>query len=74
MNKNVIMASVVLAFGVILSGCGQNDSGTSVEEETPPYSKLYPTEVTMDDGHTVQCVMMEGYKSGGLSCDWDNQR
>lgn len=75
MNKNMIMVTIALATGIALSGCSGNNSNTdSVDKNETEYANVYPTEVKTKDGHTVQCVVMEGYKAGGLTCDWDNKK
>lgn len=75
MNKNLIIVAIALTTGIMISGCSGNGSETdSVDKSEAEYANVYPTEVKTKDGRTVQCVVMEGYKSGGLTCEWDNKR
>jgi hypothetical protein len=70
MNKLLIL----LGF-FALAGCETgNESGETYDGT--PYVKsgaagysMYLTEVELSDG--TRCVIAQGYKSGGITCDWD---
>lgn len=54
----VIFASIALVVG--LSGCG--DIAHTVKVRS----------VKTHDDRTVECVIYQAYKGGGIDCDWDH--
>lgn len=86
MKKVTIISAIALSMGIALSGCASNSGDSSgnntntneanYEDEVTKtqHGKIIPVEVKTKDGHTVQCLVLDGYESGGLDCDWDNQQ
>lgn len=74
--KRIIPALAIVA--IALTGCSSGDNGTeSVERNTVPAISNPDTAVfdhALPDGRTVTCIWAKGYKSGGLSCDWDGAK
>lgn len=54
-----------LAAGMLLAGCSESTPGTPVEPDSP-----YKVVHVRVDGRGVTCVVYDGYKEGGISCDW----
>lgn len=86
MKKATIISAIALSMGIALSGCASNSeesnsnntstSDTNYEDSVTKtkHGKIIPVEVKTKDGQTVQCLVLDGYKSGGLDCDWDNKQ
>jgi len=82
-RKVVYGAAIALGFAS-LTGCGASDNPTSGTDGTPVTVNLHQRiniegqtdinlwKVTMSDG-TV-CVVSDGNRSGGVSCDWSLTR
>jgi len=56
----IILVCILLV--ILLVACGPESQSGQVKEVAP---NLYLTEI---DG--MPCVIYQGYKSGGLTCDW----
>jgi hypothetical protein len=54
----------------VLAACG---SAPVSADETTNSSDVHAEVVTLPSGGTVTCVVYEGYKAGGLDCDWGNE-
>lgn len=86
MKKVTIISAIALSMGIALSGCASNSeesnsnntstSDTNYEDSVTKtkHGNIIPAEVKTKDGHTVQCLVLDGYESGGLDCDWDNKQ
>jgi hypothetical protein len=54
-----------------LAGCGADTTSTpSPTDLNQDDTKVRV--VHLDDGRKVTCVIYEGYKAGGISCDWNH--
>ena len=62
--KNVIVLFVVLI--VLLAGC----AGASVEDQDGilQTGQGYTVEYHLVNG--IPCIVYDGYRTGGISCDW----
>lgn len=81
-SLTIFGAAILLSIG--LAGCGAGYDSTQPNEtvETDqtagnpggeadaPYTDVFVQK--LPDGREVLCVWAVGYKSGGLSCDWDS--
>lgn len=71
--------TVTICAALLLTGCGNSanmngaDKDTAVGDGTFGGS-LGDYRVPLDDGRTVTCVVYDGYKAGGVSCDWANAK
>lgn len=65
-TKRLIVAGM-LALG--LAGCSAGPSG-DVATNTDVSGIVVP----LPDGGSVTCVVYEGYKAGGITCDWEGTR
>ena len=63
-TKRLIVAGM-LALG--LAGC-------SAESEAATNTDVSGIVVPLLDGGSVTCVVYEGYKAGGITCDWEGTR
>lgn len=59
-------ALALLAALLLLTGCGS--AGDNVGDKWGTHPQRLP------DGRTVDCVVWDGYKKGGISCDWGHAR
>ena len=82
--RNTICAALTaitltLTLCTALAGCGSASktstpahaiaaTGTTCSEESS--DDIKECIVTLSDTRKVDCVVFEGYKQGGLSCDW----
>ena len=70
---------VVAALAFSLGGCG-NGAKTSEQKGVIADCADYnlsshgfgECELKLHDGRHVACVIMSGYRKGGLSCDWEH--
>lgn len=69
------LAMVLVAVGVLASGCGGEDANPApkapiadVTKGRQPWDELYTVEV---DGR--ECIVWDGDRAGGLSCDWSDR-
>lgn len=70
-RKTRIWAAATAALlATALVGCS-GDKDVSNGEGS---ANLKPVTVKLDDGRSVDCVALIGYKKGGLSCDWESAR
>lgn len=82
--KKILRVSAVLLIGLTaLTGCvggevpaeSSDPAGvTPVEGDERAETTLQVTTVTTPSGDTVECVVLTGYRKGGLSCDWEGSR
>ena len=63
-TKRMIVAGM-LALG--LAGC-------SAESEAATNTDVSGIVVPLPDGGSVTCVVYEGYKAGGITCDWEGAK
>lgn len=69
-----LKATLVLALGLALAGCGPSSS-TAPESDRPPNPGVRVVfEEDLPDGRAVTCIWVRQDTRGGLSCDWDNAR
>lgn len=54
--------AAVAAAALALSGCGGEDSPTSLSD-----TKVFTVETS---NGPVECIYVNGFQQGGLSCDW----
>lgn len=65
---------------LLLAGCGggvTEQAGTEKYNNTHadvPRGDLYGQKVNLPSGQTVECVVYDGVRAGGLSCDWTNAK
>jgi len=59
------VAVLVLAIMMMLSGCSSSDG-----DYTTSTGDLREQSITLSDGRVVTCIVYQGYRKGGLSCDW----
>lgn len=72
MKKKVWLSAAVLTV-LVLAGCGAEAQDSSVSENGNP-AEISIVEVNMPDGSTVDCVLWDSYREGGIDCDWDRRR
>lgn len=84
MKRSLAILGTAIVFSVGLVGCSggydssqpaetvetEQTAGTPGGEADSPYTDVFVQE--LPDGREVLCVWAVGYKSGGLSCDWDS--
>lgn len=59
---STVMVGGVIAGGLLLSGCANNEQSLSLVEKT----------ITLRDGRTILCVYgTRNANDGGISCDWE---
>ena len=64
------MKGLIIIAALLLTGC--SDEPTEIKpvvEKQDGYR--YTHLITMNSG--MQCVVFDGYKAGGLSCDWNHK-
>ena len=77
----ITMLLLTPVFLLALAGCGSASktstpapaiaaTGTTCSEESS--DDIKECIVTLSDTRKVDCVVFEGYKQGGLSCDWNH--
>lgn len=67
--------AVTICVALLLAGCGNsadmNDSDKAVSTGDSAFAgSLGDFRVPLKDGRTVTCVVYDGYRAGGVSCDW----
>lgn len=79
--KKILRVSAVLLIGLTaLTGCvespapAETSGVTPVEGDERAETTLQVTTVTTPRGDTVECVVLTGYRKGGLSCDWEGSK
>lgn len=68
-----VLVATGLAIG--LTGCGASiAAATESQEQQAGYvaGTLSAQHVTLADGRTVTCIILDAGAAGGLSCDWAN--
>lgn len=78
MKKTFAVIAISLVAVFTLAGC----SGPENDEPKPPAQPTLENyapdtiafEQELPDGRTVLCVWADGFKKGGLSCDWDGAK
>ncbi|MDN3356050.1 hypothetical protein [Actinomadura sp. DC4] len=79
MKYRVLSAAAVItaAVALVLAGCGSGGAaGEPNGNPTAPFTSadssqdLTVVHVKVDGGPPVTCVIYDGYRAGGLSCDW----
>ena len=67
------MIPILALLALSLTGCAFEAPGAPtkgyVPDEQPTYVRV--EQVVTPEGE-VTCVIYEGFKSGGVTCDWDN--
>lgn len=80
MRKTTRITLAITVICMALAGCGSASEPStpahavrSVDSQCSAGADVF-TEcvVTLSDTRKVDCVVFEGYKQGGLSCDWDH--
>lgn len=69
-----VTASALLMLS--LAGCVESPEPevTQGKTVTERESIVVPLEAITKDGRVVDCFELDGYRAGGLSCDWGNAR
>ena len=64
-----MVVKLLVALVLLLAACG--GPNPAVHNNAPEYIRdnLYVVPVEVD-GYTVDCVVLDSYKAGGVSCDW----
>lgn len=72
MRKFLTVGFVAGALALTLSGCGAQT--TQNVEETSDYVDFSIEEIhhTLKDGRVVTCLIEDGFRVGGISCDWES--
>ncbi|WP_263729998.1 hypothetical protein [Cellulomonas sp. SG140] len=67
--------AVAAAAALGLAGCGSAGDGSTPAQHVEGLegADVAPVVVELAGGHSVTCVVYDGYKSGGISCDWSKQ-
>ncbi len=73
-RKSTALAAVgALVLG--LAGCSSAPStggAPELDEESGIISTdLFERSIKLTDGRVITCIIYEGYRKGGLSCDWN---
>lgn len=70
----VMWVSIIglLLIGLLITSCGIDDASDAQTDGAG--GTTYVEWVNLHDGTEVRCLIWEGYKSGGPSCDWANVR
>lgn len=63
--------ALVLLLAVVACGSPSPADGPAVHK-TIRHAVVWVEDVELPEGGSVQCVIFEGYRAGGLSCDWDD--
>ncbi len=66
------MKRLVIVTAVLIAGCTANADKNP--EQNARDLDLAVSRTRLDDGRTVICIVWEGYKSGGISCDWEHAK
>lgn len=81
------LTAITLTLCTALAGCGSaSKTSTPVQDVYPGHAiaatgttcseessdDIKECIVTLSDTRKVDCVVFEGYKQGGMSCDWDH--
>lgn len=70
----VLLAAVVLTN--VLDLVTPKPGTTVLPGEEPPVTKLEDSlkesHITLEDGRTINCVIYDDFRQGGVSCDWDS--
>ncbi len=70
MKKLIIVLAVA---SLLLGACGE--SGTAATPSQPgPWGSEFAVSVVDVNGRKVTCVVWDGYRAGGISCDWANAK
>lgn len=73
-GKARLKARLLIATALLLvPACSSAPERDDRKVETPNGSAVAAL-VPLPDGRSVTCVIMDGYESGGISCDWDRVR
>lgn len=75
-----LIPALTIAAALTLTGCSSTQQDTTTEPADPadheaagtPFTSVF--DQSLPDGRTATCVWARGYKSGGLSCDWENAK
>jgi len=65
-----VLGTAVVALG--LAACAGGDQ--SETHADTGYGDIDTYSVPLDDGRYVICAVFEGYKSGGITCDWEGAK
>jgi hypothetical protein len=68
----IFLVGLVVVVPVVLAGCGGSAEASGPGEGN--YDSWGVHTQDLPDGRTVDCVIWQGYKSGGIDCDWANAR
>lgn len=80
MRKTTRITLAITVICMALAGCGSASEPStpahevrSIDSQCSAGADVF-TEcvITLTDTRQVDCVVYSGYKSGGLSCDWDH--
>jgi hypothetical protein len=70
-TKRIALAATTFLIGALaLTGCGQLGEETNADSGG---HEIRYVEVTTPHG-TVPCLVYQGYRKGGLDCDWERVR
>lgn len=77
--RRIVAAAAGLALTAVLAGCSEepadpvHPAGPAQPDGPKDAGQFSVTEVQVGD-RIVTCVVWDGYKEGGLSCDWAGAR
>jgi hypothetical protein len=68
MKKLLATLTIALSAVALLAGCSTTPDPANTQEING--TDLYPIAVTLPSGSQVDCLVMNGYKAGNVTCDW----
>lgn len=60
-----LLAAAILSIVALTACAPTTNTGEKITEGLSSFN------VKLPDGNTVVCVVYDGYKAGGVTCDWD---
>lgn len=70
MTKIAKLAAIGTLAVIALAGCGSDDAPAETPAAETSYGQVLVRVVDVD-GRKIPCVVFEGYKAGGITCDWN---
>lgn len=67
-------AGLVMLLLVAACAKGETPTGATAPVPGPFDGRIAVQEVQFEPGKTVTCVVWDGYRAGGISCDWANTK
>ena len=69
MFRKIATAATVLLAAFALTGCAAGNEGPVVNSGG---DEIFTYTVPFEDGSSVNCLVYDGYKAGGLECIWED--